>query len=164
MNVVIIKVLFVINKKETLYCNIYLRSPNDVYCGTEVEMCTVKTTPTTNTPIQSQTVTSKYNYASFLASVSNTLHMTFVWLSLCTVCSHQSIQSWTVVVIVLLWVLLMVGVAEAVILCIYKKGKCMHEFKLCIFHDMFMVNLILIINATSLNQYFLLNMRRGLHQ
>ena len=68
--IVIIKVLFVSNKKEPLYCNIYLCSPNDVCRRTEVEMCSVKTTPTTNTPIQS--VTSKYKYASFLASVSNT--------------------------------------------------------------------------------------------
>ena len=34
---------------------------------------------------------------------------------------------------------LMVGVAAAVIhvLCIYKKGKCMHESKPCIFHVIF---------------------------
>ena len=54
-----------------------------------------------------------------------------------TVCSHQSIQSWTVVMIVVPWVLLMVGVATAVILCACKKGKSVHESKPFIFHGKF---------------------------
>ena len=39
--------------------------------------------------------------------------------------------------IVVPWVLLMVGVATAVILCTCKKGKCVHESKPCIFYGEF---------------------------
>ena len=54
-----------------------------------------------------------------------------------TVSSYQPIQSWTVVMIVVPWVLLMVGVATAVILCACKKGKSVHESKPFIFHGKF---------------------------
>ena len=59
-----------------------------------------------------------------------------------TVCPHQSIQSWTVVMIVVPWLLLMVGVATAVILCTCKKGECVHESKPCIFYGELIIPLL----------------------
>ena len=95
------------------------------------------TTPTANTP--APCVISEYKYNRLI--LVNAKGQVLADYTVCshpahhsprTVCSHQSIQLWTVVMIVVPWVLLLVGVATAVTLCACRKGKCMHESKLCI--------------------------------
>ena len=98
------------------------------------------TTPTANTPAPSVISECKYNRLILVNAKGQVLADCTVWShdparhSPHAVCSHQSTQSWTVVMIAVPWVLLVVGVAAAVIACTYKKGKLWYTIVFIVYY------------------------------